>query len=67
MSSLQLDRRSWFRAVVGAGALWLSERSGMGMTGAMEGTSAPMEHQMPGESSGVDGPEQTLLRSEHPV
>ena len=52
---------------IGAGALWLSERSGMGMTGAMEGTSAPMEHQMPGESSGVDGPEQTLLRSEHPV
>jgi Cu+-exporting ATPase len=53
--------------VVGAGALWLSERSGMGMTGAMEGTGAPMEHQMPGESSGVDGSEQTLLRSEHPV
>jgi Cu+-exporting ATPase len=46
---------------VGAGALWLSERSGMGMTGATEGTSAPMEHQMPGESSGIDGPEHVLL------
>ena len=52
---------------IGAGALWLSERSGMGITGTMEGTRAPVEHQMPGESSGVDGPEQTLLRSEHPV
>jgi Cu+-exporting ATPase len=52
---------------IGAGALWLSERSGMGITGAMEGTRAPVEHQMPGESSGVDGPEQTLLRGEHPV
>ena len=42
---------------VGAGALWLSERSGMGMTGAMEDTSAPMEHQMPGESSGLIAPD----------
>ncbi|MCD6058334.1 MAG: hypothetical protein K0Q89_1864 [Thermomicrobiales bacterium] len=33
----------------------------MGMTGATEGTSAPMEHQMPGESSGIDGPEHVLL------
>ena len=43
--------------VVGAGALWLSERSGMGMSGAMEGTSAPMEHQAPGEASSMIVPD----------
>ena len=42
---------------VGAGALWLSERSGMGMSGAMEGTSAPMEHQAPGEASSLIVPD----------
>ena len=41
---------------IGAGALWLSERSGMGANGAMEGTSAPMEHQLPGESSDLIAP-----------
>jgi len=35
---------------IGAGALWLSERSGMGVSSAMEGTSAPIEHQSTGES-----------------
>jgi Cu+-exporting ATPase len=43
---------------VGAGALWLSERSGMGMSGTMEVPSAPMEHQSTGESSGFIAPDQ---------
>jgi hypothetical protein len=34
---------------IGAGALWLSERSGMGV-------SAPMEHPSTGESSGLIAP-----------
>jgi P-type Cu+ transporter len=42
---------------IGAGALWLSERSGMGVSGEMEGTTAPMEHQPAGESSSVVAPE----------
>jgi Cu+-exporting ATPase len=42
---------------IGAGALWLSERSGMGMSGAMEETSAPMEHSSSGESSGLIAPD----------
>jgi Cu+-exporting ATPase len=41
---------------IGAGALWLSERSGMGADGAMEGTSAPMEPQLPAESSDLIAP-----------
>ena len=41
---------------IGAGALWLSERSGMGMSGATEETSAPMEHSSSGESSGFIAP-----------
>jgi Cu+-exporting ATPase len=40
---------------IGAGALWLSERSGMG-AGGMEGTSAPMGEHSPGESSDVVSP-----------
>jgi P-type Cu+ transporter len=36
---------------IGAGALWLSERGGMGVGGGMEGTSAPMGQQPAGESS----------------
>jgi Cu+-exporting ATPase len=32
---------------IGAGALWLSERSGMGVATPMEGQQAPMEHQAP--------------------
>ncbi|HLL50830.1 MAG TPA: heavy metal translocating P-type ATPase, partial [Thermomicrobiales bacterium] len=42
---------------VGAGALWLSERSGMGMSGTMEVPSAPMEHQSSGASSGFITPD----------
>ena len=42
---------------IGAGALWLSERSGMGVSGEIEGTTAPMEHQPAGESSSVVAPE----------
>jgi Cu+-exporting ATPase len=42
---------------IGAGALWLSERSGMGMSGAMEETTAPMEHSSSGESSGLIAPD----------
>jgi Cu+-exporting ATPase len=38
---------------IGAGALWLSERGGMGSGGGMEGTSLPMEQQPAAESSGV--------------
>jgi Cu+-exporting ATPase len=52
---------------VGAGALWLSERSGMGVSGAMEGTGAPMEQQSSGESSGVVVPEHALVESEDPA
>ncbi len=43
---------------IGAGALWLSERSGMGVGGAMESSSAPMEHQPTGESSSLFAPDQ---------
>jgi Cu+-exporting ATPase len=42
---------------VGAGALWLSERSGMGMSGTMEVPSAPMEHQSSGATSGFITPD----------
>src|SRR5215211_1818721 len=42
---------------IGAGALWLSERTGMGVSGAMDGNGAPMEHQSTGESSGPVMPE----------
>jgi hypothetical protein len=41
---------------IGAGALWLSERSGMGVTGGMEGRTAPIEHQPAGESSSLVAP-----------
>src|SRR5215216_1598577 len=41
---------------IGAGALWLSERSGMGIGGTMELPSAPMDHQSTGESSGLIAP-----------
>jgi Cu+-exporting ATPase len=41
---------------VGAGALWLSERSGMG-SGTMEVPSAPMDHQSSGASSGFNTPD----------
>ena len=47
---------------IGAGALWLSERSGMGVSGEMEGTTAPMEHQPAGESSSVVAPSMVLRR-----
>jgi Cu+-exporting ATPase len=42
---------------IGAGALWLSERSGMGVSDTMEGTSAPMEHPATGESSELIAPD----------
>ena len=42
---------------IGAGALWLSERGGMGVGGGMEGTTAPIEHQPVGESSRIVSPE----------
>jgi Cu+-exporting ATPase len=42
---------------IGAGALWLSERSGMGASGGREGTTAPIEHQPAGESSSLVAPE----------
>jgi Cu+-exporting ATPase len=42
---------------IGAAALWLSERSGMGITGGVESTTAPMEHQPAGESSGLVSPD----------
>jgi P-type Cu+ transporter len=42
---------------IGAGALWLSERTGMGVSGAMEETSAPMEHSSSGESSSLIAPD----------
>jgi P-type Cu+ transporter len=42
---------------IGAGALWLSERGGMGVGGGMEGTSAPMGQQPAGDSSEVVSPE----------
>jgi len=42
---------------IGAGALWLSEQSGMGVSGAMEETSAPMEHPSTSESSGLIAPD----------
>jgi Cu+-exporting ATPase len=42
---------------IGAGALWLSERGGMGVSDGMEGTTAPIEHQPVGESSRVVSPE----------
>jgi P-type Cu+ transporter len=32
--------------LIGAGALWLSERAGMGVNDAMEGPGAPVEHEM---------------------
>ena len=42
---------------IGAGALWLSERERDGGRAVrMEGTSAPMEHQLPGESSDLIAP-----------
>ncbi len=41
---------------IGAGALWLSERSGMGVSDAMQGASVPMEHQLPGEASRLIAP-----------
>jgi len=52
---------------VGAGALWLSERSGMGMSGTIEVPSAPMEHQTPSESSGVVVPDHALVVSDGPA
>ena len=45
---------------IGAGALWLSERGGMGVSGGMEGSTAPLEHQPAGESSGVLSPGHAL-------
>jgi Cu+-exporting ATPase len=42
---------------IGAGALWLSERGGMGLSGGIE---APMVHQPAGASSGVLSPEHAL-------
>ena len=47
-------------ALVIGGALWLSERSGMGMSGTMDVPSAPMEHQSSGESSGLIAPDLAL-------
>jgi Cu+-exporting ATPase len=46
---------------IGAGALWLSERSGMGVS-SMEGTTTPMEQHSTDESSGVVSPEQGASR-----
>ena len=47
--------------VIGAGALWLSERTGMGMNDAMDEGSAPMEQHTTGESSGLVAPELPLF------
>jgi P-type Cu+ transporter len=43
---------------IGAGALWLSERGGMGVSGGME-TTAPIEQHPAGESSRLVEPRQT--------
>jgi len=45
---------------IGAAALWLSARGGMGVSGGMEGTAAPIEHQKVGESSYVVSPEHAV-------
>jgi Cu+-exporting ATPase len=42
---------------IGAGALWLSGRTGMGMNDAVDGQSAPMEQHATGESSSRVVPE----------
>jgi P-type Cu+ transporter len=42
---------------IGAGALWLSDRAGMGPGTTMEGTSGPVPHEPAGESSRVVNPE----------
>jgi P-type Cu+ transporter len=44
--------------VIGAGALWLSDRTGMGVGDGMERNGAPMVHQPTGESSGLIAPDQ---------
>ncbi|MCC7021285.1 MAG: hypothetical protein IT338_00575, partial [Thermomicrobiales bacterium] len=36
---------------IGAGALWLSERAGMGVTETMDGAGAPAQHQAPDDAS----------------
>jgi P-type Cu+ transporter len=47
---------------IGAGALWLSERGGMGVGSGMEGMSAPMGQQPAGESPAVVSPEHATSR-----
>jgi Cu+-exporting ATPase len=46
---------------IGASALWLGERTGMGMNDASDGQSAPMEQHTTGESSGRVAPELPLF------
>ncbi len=46
---------------IGAGALWLSERSGMGVSDTIDGKSVPMEHQAPDASSHLVDPDALSL------